>query len=406
MTAESRRAALLASPGLACDRLREVLGLAGLECVLEGDPLDLDPATLTEAAPKVVLVALDPSTEDALDRFDAVLFDSDVEVIYEEAELAGNRDGWEVARWQRHLIAKLQRHGDVLPAGTEPGEMEAPASVEVVVTADVAPTVPTEQPEQPEGLNLSDQFDPVLAEITDVPVAAPAPDRAGVNDRPAELSLDDGSVALEVASESTIKDRFQRDLGDLERRISGLELVDDTPVKGAEQARGAVLVLAGLGGPDAVRQLLGGIAEGFPRPILVQQHLAGARYDKLVAQMQRATALPVRLAEPGQFAHAGIVYILPDSIGVDVSDSGIRFNQEGDLIASMPSSDSAILLLSGSDASQVDAVLNHGWAGALVAGQAADGCYDADASNALAARGGDVASPAELAVKLSRRWPS
>lgn len=111
MTAESRRAALLASPGLACDRLREVLGLAGLECVLEGNPVDLDPATLIEAAPKVVLVALDPSTEDALDRFDAVLFDSDVEAVYEEAELAGNRDGWEVARWQRHLIAKLQLIG-------------------------------------------------------------------------------------------------------------------------------------------------------------------------------------------------------------------------------------------------------------------------------------------------------
>ena len=43
--------------------------------------------------------------------------------------------------------------------------------------------------------------------------------------------------------------------------------------------RGAVLIEAGLGGPDAVRQLLGELPEGFPRPVLVRLRLDGGRYD-------------------------------------------------------------------------------------------------------------------------------
>src|SRR5690606_16572394 len=148
--------------------------------------------------------------------------------------------------------------------------------------------------------------------------------------------------------------KFKRDLSDLESRISGLELVDDTPVRGPEQASGAVLVLAGIGGPDAVRQLLGALPVEFARPVLIQQRLDGARYDKLVAQMQRATQAPVQRAVPGQTAHAGFVYILPADVGVDAGNTGIRFNEGGELLSALPSADSAVLLLSGSDPSLVD----------------------------------------------------
>ncbi|MEG3193696.1 chemotaxis protein CheB, partial [Lysobacter sp. D1-1-M9] len=118
-----------------------------------------------------------------------------------------------------------------------------------------------------------------------------------------ELSLHDPETEADAPASSAdageAKNRFQRDLMELESRISGLELVDDSPARGPEKARGAVLVVAGIGGPDAVRQLLGAIPNDFPRPILIQQRLDGGRHDKLVAQMQRATSLPVRLAQDG-----------------------------------------------------------------------------------------------------------
>ncbi|MGH8084795.1 MAG: chemotaxis protein CheB [Lysobacter sp.] len=465
MAAEIPRVALLARPGVACDRLRGVLDEAGANRVLEADPTALELPTLVEAAPQVVLVALDPATEDVLDRFDDVLFDPAIDVIYEEAELTASREGWDVARWQRHLVAKLQRHGDVLPPGREPDDAdEVPAAgdeLEPAPAVAAAPAIESETSPKPVAHNPFDpvaaesddmafgldesfasefgssfqmdedttlataatlevdtDFSPAVAEAvtdgdrmiaTEVDAVEPVQDPAdGIRSDPVpatrfgELSLDDGTA--DTGQSPEIDHKFKHDLSELERRISGLELVDDTPVRGPEQAHGAVLVLAGIGGPDAVRQLLGALSPGFPRPILVQQRLDGARYDKLVAQMQRATTLPVNLAEPGQTAQAGFIYILPAEIGIEAGDAGIRFNQGGDLLAALPSADSAVLLLSGSDPEQVDAAMKHSWAGAVVAGQAADGCYDAAASNALAARGGDTAPAIELAQRLSERW--
>lgn len=514
MSESSRRAVLLARPGAACERLRSALSDAGAQLVLEADPTTLDPSALGLAAPQVIVVALDAVTEDAIERFDPVLADPAVEVIYEEAALAASREGWDLARWSRHLSAKLQGHGDVLPPGHEPeGEGDAfvapepaPVAVPVAVAAKaepVAPPVvvaaPAPAPAPVETMALS-PFDPVAAELDYAPpvtVASTPPLMAAESlaaiempllDEPGMVSidadalviepfessfdyelapaaepvvvelLDDGafempstgeravpaepillfeaSRSLDIASDDVApvaptaaaaaplapdwsfadetsgttagtdtpaaNNLFKRDLGELETRISALELVEDRPTV---HNNGAVLVLAGIGGPDAVRQLLGALPDSFPRPVMVQQRLDGGRYDRLVAQMQRATPLQVRLAEPGLLAMAGTIYILPAEIGISVNESGIRFTEgEGDVIAALPSADSAVLLLSGSDPARVDAVMNHSWAGALVAGQAPDGCYDAAASTALIARGGVAGQPVDLAERLIARW--
>lgn len=507
---EPLRVALLARPGVANDRLREVIVQAGANAVLEHDPTLLEVSVLRLAEPQVLLVALDPVTEEALERFESVLFDPAVDVIYEEAELAASREGWEVARWQRHLVAKLQRHGDVLPPGREPDEA-APASANapdelpdlqesVIGGAFVAEPVAAPAPaaerayafdpvaaeggdgvhaaSAPDGsvdvvpfhgvgvevdASQSSDIDPVVAKLDASafdPVAAEAMDFSGFESEamqfaevaaggtemadnepgtpiawhgesanaelpetveaspsvaagnPAggfagfgELTLDDGSSNMSVAETRDAKNRFERDLGELEERIAGLELVDDTPDM-SQAAQGAVLVLAGIGGPDAVRQLLGALPHGFGRPVLVQQRLEGGRYDKLVTQMQRATTLPVHLAQSGEPVHPGFVYILPAAIGLCVESAALRFDESGDVLAALPAADSAVLMLSGADAGLVDAIMNERWGGAFVAGQAAEGCYDPTAANALGARGAETGQPADIAARLAARWAS
>lgn len=556
MSESSRRAVLLARPGAACERLRSALSDAGAHVVLEADPTTLQLEALGQVAPQVIVVALDPVTEDVIEKFDPVLADPSVEVIYEEAALAATREGWDLARWARHLGAKLHGHGDVLPPGHEPEGMEppepivqrpaeaapveAPRAVAPVQAPAVAPAPvesapfaalslapvdetpvaqavvalePVELVEVAEStLELAadepqvqythegsySPFDPVAAEasfdaepvelapvLTDIEltfasdapmVAADAIDvsaelvvqpfessfdyevaetAAPVFESPAfdahtleasipevietpafeaaaaapvlmfEASRDGASapaapkpetpaapdwsftddttdLAASVARDADPNHKFQRDLGDIERRISSLELVEERVVA---QLGGAILVLAGIGGPDAVRQLLGGLPEEFPRPVLVQQRLDGGRYDRLVAQMQRATPLQVRLAEPGLIAMAGTIYILPADIGITVSESGMRFVEGGgDVLAMLPPGDSAVLMLSGADPAQVDAAMKLSGSGALVAGQAADGCYDAAAASALIARGAQSGQPAELSARLAERW--
>jgi len=561
MSESSRRAVLLARPGAACERLRSALSDAGAHLVLEADPTTLQPEALGQVAPQVIVVALDPVTEDVIEKFDPVLADPSVEVIYEEATLAATREGWDLARWVRHLAAKLHGHGDVLPPGHEPEGMEppeppsaAPRAVEAVApVAAAAPVAPVAAPRPAPVMELApvetpapapapvveavaapvvaeptielalepaieapqvqytheasySPFDPVAAEasfelddaveltpvlsdieltfaadapmvsadaidvtaelvvqpfessfdyevaetptptfetpVLETPVfetplpevvethafeaaaietpaapaapvlmfeasregtqAASAPKAAAPSAPDWSFTDDTTDAAAAVVREADPNQKFQRDLGDIERRISSLELVED---RVASQLSGAVLVLAGIGGPDAVRQLLGGLPEEFPRPVLVQQRLDGGRYDRLVAQMQRATPLQVRLAEPGLIAMAGTIYILPAEISITVSESGMRFVEGGDdVLAVLPAGDSAVLMLSGADAAQVDAAMNLSWSGALVAGQAADGCYDAAAASALVARGAQAGQPAELSARLAERW--
>jgi chemosensory pili system protein ChpB (putative protein-glutamate methylesterase) len=573
MPESGRRVMLLARPGPARDRVRTALSEVGAELVLEADPTQAGVDELAGAGAQLVIVVLDTATEAALERFDAVLLDAAVDVMYEEAELAANRSGWDAARWTRHLAAKLHGHSDVLPPGrvqAEPAAVEpvapsaspaadksqaaphaahvgsaphehdepafdgfvAPASGEAPTSpgpigfgADTALDTTTSDalefdafaalletaPPHPLSAEFSagvepggfTGFDPVAAEMAEMEFdadqvitfdaslredfaavdsdAAPTPSgfdlafeselmlpEATVPAAPVdasrfhEFSLDDLRVepalpALElpepmfdVPAADPVREPAAPDspfaglsgghvlalvtddapapaasaragglnIADLEQRIASLSLVEeaapaadaadttDTPdaaPAAASVAQGAVLLVAGLGGPDAVRQVLAAMPEGFPRPVLVQQRLDGGRYDRLVTQLQRVTALPVDLADAGADARPGVVYVLPDGIGLQAGPDGLRFDG-ADPLDALPPADSAVLLLSGADAGLATRLAANTWSQAFIAGQSADGCYDATASNALAERGRPTATPAELARQLVERW--
>lgn len=407
---DSKRVALLARPGQARERLRVALHEAGAEIVLEDDPNSVDGEALSDSAPQVVLVALEPAIEDSLSRFDAVLHDPAVAVIFDEAELAARRDGWEAKRWARHLAAKLHGHHDVLPPGREeedtggalqlepglpptPAQLHADAEIDLHLeeAADMAFELPrdgyafTEAASRPDFDKVVD-VDDWLRVATPPPLPEPPPLPPELPERTAE------SVPATSKWE--------------------LSLVELEPVGGASSASaarqsGAVLVFAGIGGPDAVRKLLSELPIDFPRPVLIHLRLDGGRYDNLVRQMERVASMPVELAEVGKGAEAGRIYVLPGDVTLAV-DGGLVSFRNGDsvreAIAQLPPKDSSVLLLSGTDIAYVEPAVALARQGALVAGQSPDGCYDPAASNALAALGGDIGTPTQLAQRLTDRW--
>jgi len=410
-----KRVALLARPGAAREHLRMALDEAGAYVVLEDDPNTLAELALGEAAPQVVLVALEAAIEDSLARFDSVLHDPAVAVIFDEAELAARREGWEAKRWARHLAAKLNGHADVLPPGgetdhtrPEPGLPTTPAQIHA--DAAIEPHLEEAQSlafELPRGgLELvqeetgSDQsFDPESWKPAAVPQHERALNDGFGEDFSAEVPVSSGPPPLPV------------DAGNAAIKSSGLSLELESMHSSAAGpvVRGAVLLFAGIGGPDAVRKLLADLPPDLSRPVLLQLRLDGGRYDNLVKQMGRVSALPVLLAKAGESAAAAHVYVLPNDVAVDVEDGVVSFGegalQPENLIASLPPADSAVLLLSGSNPALVDAAVALAAKGALLAGQSPQGCYDPAASKALAAQGGLVASPGELATHLASRWP-
>ena len=123
-----RRVVLLARAGGARDRIEAALNDAEAELAGTFDP---GTATLDEvraALPDAVLVLLDPSLEHDLERFAPLLADAALDVVYEDADVAGRREGWEAARWARHLRAKLQGHDDVLPPASAGSLVDGPAN--------------------------------------------------------------------------------------------------------------------------------------------------------------------------------------------------------------------------------------------------------------------------------------
>lgn len=318
-----RRVVVLARAGAACDRTRAAVQQAGAELAAVLDPTAASEDEVRASAPDAVLVVLDPMAEAALDRFDALLADPALTVMFDDAEVAARRDGWEAARWARHLAAKLHGHQDVLPA---------------------------------------------------VP----------------------GGAARD----------FEQEMEDLTLEVAAMPPVALHAKPSVAPANGAVVVAAGVGGPDAVRQLLGELPESFPRPVLLRQRIEGGQYDRLVRQMQRASRMQVMLAQSGEPLRAGTVYVMPDGLDVGEAPAGLHFvataGEPG--FAALRAADSAILLLSGAPPALVDVAMAMRWAGGLALGQAAENCFDPAASQALVGRGGEATGLAGMSRQLLQRW--
>lgn len=334
-----KRVVLLTRPGSARERTEAAIAAAEADVVAVLDPMAASEADVRNAAPDVVMVILDPAVETALSKFDGVFGDPALDIMFEDADVAAKRDGWEAARWARHLAAKLYGHEDVLPRHKD---------------------------------------SPMAAEQAQHPPA------------------------------STEDSRFRDEMEALQERVAAMPAVPHGSARVAPANAGAVVVAAGVGGPDAVRQLLGALPVGFPRPILLRQRIEGGQYDKLVRQMQRATQLPVVLAQPGDPVSDATVHVMPDGIDVQDSPSGLVFMAADGppSFAALAPGDSALLLLSGADPALVGRALTLSMAGGMAFGQSPENCFDPATSNALVARGGEALSLAKLPLKLLARWPA
>lgn len=420
--------ALLARPGAARERLREALSHADVQLVLEDDPNGLEPQLLQGARPQIVVIALEAAIEDALERLEVVLSAPGLTLVFDEAELAARRDGWEAQRWGRHLAAKLHGHQQVLPPGAEeepslqlePGHpAPAPAPREEALQphleqalswADEVPAdslySPPAQLHEPIALEQAlAALQPVVAEPLAAPPlpAQPAAEAAPPIsfDHTAWSLVEDVADAPAAAAGATATETSPSSFA-----IDHLSLVDLDAAAPAGARAGSLLVLAGIGGPDALRRLLGALPSALSVPVLVHMRLDGGRYGNLVKQMARVSPLPVQLAEAGLRAVPGEVHVLADDIGVRVASDGLHFvsDAQGISLAALPAEETALVLLSGADLAHVGPALDLAAAGAWVAGQVGEGCYDPAAATAVVAAGMVAGEPQDLAQAIAARW--
>lgn len=233
------RIALLGRDDAVRAQLRAALVAAGADLVHEGNLIGADPAAVRASAAQTLIVNLEPGAEDAVDALDSLIGEDGIDVVFNEAEASSQLSGWDLARWARHLVAKVLGDGDATPP--------PPPGAELLPQRSFVPKPGA--PPRPEREVGDADFDRFVSEATDHPVAlpestvpdvlrqaepfVPTPSTAVDSDHGDPLAMAEVElpkvarsapidVALETAAATDASDAFQIDLGEVESALQAL----------------------------------------------------------------------------------------------------------------------------------------------------------------------------------------
>lgn len=107
--------ALLGRDDGARRQLRQALEELGAAVAFEGEPGNASDAGVLGVSPNVVIVNLEEGVDDDLDHLQAVFDAPDINVVFNDADVSRTLEGWDLARWARHLAAKVLGSEDTMP---------------------------------------------------------------------------------------------------------------------------------------------------------------------------------------------------------------------------------------------------------------------------------------------------
>lgn len=96
--------------------LRSALDEFGAKIVYESATSAFDHGALEQSGASVVLINLDPAIDEEIEHIEQLLADDTRRVIFNDGEVTSKLSGWDLARWARHLAAKIIGDTQLLPA--------------------------------------------------------------------------------------------------------------------------------------------------------------------------------------------------------------------------------------------------------------------------------------------------
>jgi chemosensory pili system protein ChpB (putative protein-glutamate methylesterase) len=167
MTEMAPAVALLFDDTELVGQLRDALQERGARIVHEGGVSSLTRDLLKKVGADVLVVNLDDSSDDALDRLYEVIDDAYPRVVFNDAQASRTLDGWDRARWARHLAVKVLAVGDFdPPRPDESRQLETPAPVAVAVKpSEVVSMVTDSAPPAEAAAELSSSVDEVIDSV-------------------------------------------------------------------------------------------------------------------------------------------------------------------------------------------------------------------------------------------------
>lgn len=183
--------------------LRTALSEHGARIAHEGPVSSFDVVKLRQAGVNVLVVNLDDSVDDAaLDLIYELVAAGDIPVVFNDAQASRGLDGWDRARWARHLAAKTLNSDTIDPPRPEHARaVEVPVTpvvvepkVEPVVAAVVAQPV-AESPFEPE---------PELEPLPEPPLEPVMAAASAVHETTVDTPLVHEEIAAAPASSETL----------------------------------------------------------------------------------------------------------------------------------------------------------------------------------------------------------
>src|SRR5688572_6619587 len=114
--------------------LKQALTEFGARVVYETHAGQYDPGALDASGAQVVVINLDPDGGDEFEALGDLLLDETRRVIFNDGEVTSRLEGWDLARWTRHLAAKVIGASEVNPPRPE-GAEAIPVKVKAVMHA-------------------------------------------------------------------------------------------------------------------------------------------------------------------------------------------------------------------------------------------------------------------------------
>jgi two-component system chemotaxis response regulator CheB/chemosensory pili system protein ChpB (putative protein-glutamate methylesterase) len=182
--------------------LRAALSEHGARIAHEGPVSSFDVVKLRQAGVNVLVVNLDDAVDDnALDLIYELVAAGDIPVVFNDAQASRGLDGWDRARWARHLAAKTLNSDTIDPPRPQnaqpvvPPPIAAPVQPESELIASAAPVALAElEPAWADAepvLDLAPATEPELEPATPVPEEEFEPAPAFEQVTTAEASLAD-----------------------------------------------------------------------------------------------------------------------------------------------------------------------------------------------------------------------
>ncbi|GLQ94743.1 chemotaxis protein CheB [Dyella acidisoli] len=172
--------------------LRTALSEHGARIAHEGPVSSFDVVKLRQAGVNVLVVNLDDSVDDAaLDLIYELVAAGDIPVVFNDAQASRGLDGWDRARWARHLAAKTLKSDTI-----DPPRPEHARAVEVPVT----PVMPAAVEPQPEPLAAAAALPVVEPLLEPEPELEPLPEPVAEVPAAHEPIVDTSLVHEEVAA--------------------------------------------------------------------------------------------------------------------------------------------------------------------------------------------------------------